>query len=205
MGSAPLTRSQLLLRSAKGGVALVVAGSGVGALAGPAGADTTPAPDGDLASLRLLIAGELLAIDFYTRALAAGRLTGKERANLKQALADEKKHYDSLAAALSAAGGGQAATADDIDFAYPKRSFASRASIARLGSRIETIVLGAYIGAIDAVQTDTLRLPMAQAAANEAQHLSAFSMALGRRPIGLAFAPALSIDQATLALDAFES
>jgi demethoxyubiquinone hydroxylase (CLK1/Coq7/Cat5 family) len=184
-------------------VALVVAGSGMGALAGPAGADT--APDGDLASLRLLVAAELLAVDFYTNALAAGHFTGTSRANLKQALVDERKHYESLAAALSAAGGGQAAVADDIDFAYPKRSFASRASIAKLGTRIETIVLGAYIGAVDAVQTDSLRLPLAQAAANEAQHLSVFSTALGRRPIGLAFAPALSIDQATLALDAFES
>lgn len=203
VGTKPITRAQLLARSAQGGAALVVAGSGIGVLAAPAAADT--APDGDLAYLRMLIASELLLVDFYTRALAAGRFARAERVNLRQALGDEKQHYNALAGLLTSAGGGTAATADDITFTYPKRSFATRKAIARLGVRLETLALGAYLGAVDGVQTESLRLPMAQASANEAQHLSAFWSALGRRPIGLAFAPALSIDQATIALDRFES
>ena len=39
-----------------------------------------------------------------------------------------------------------------IDFAYPKGSFASQASIAALGVTLETVFLGAYLGAVGAVQ-----------------------------------------------------
>ena len=167
-------------------------------------AAVTAPPDGDLAYVRLLIAAELLAIDFHQRALAAKGKVGSLAATFRRSLADERVHYAALVRVLTDAG--QPATgAGDVDFAYPRGSFASRGSIARLAWRIENVLLGSYLGAIAGVQTPELRLPIGQIAANEAQHLSAVASAAGKARIGRAFPPALSIGAASDALDAFES
>ena len=60
-----ISRADLLRRGALGGGALLVSASGLAAVAPVASADTPP--DSDLAYLRLLIAAELLALDFQTR------------------------------------------------------------------------------------------------------------------------------------------
>ena len=162
-------------------------------------------PDGDLAYLRLLIGAELLAIDFHTRALAAkGKLGAELSGTFRRALADERAHYAVLAKLL--VDGGQPSTgAGDVDFTYPRGSFASRASIARLGWRIESVLLGSYLGAVESIQTPELRLPVGQIAANEAQHVSAVAPAAGKARIGRAFPVALSIEAASDVLDVFES
>jgi hypothetical protein len=123
--TAPLSRAQLLSRSAKGGVALLASGSIAGALSGSATADATP--ESDLAYARLLVGAELLAADFYAQAIAAKRFSGGTARDLKRALFNEHEHYESLSAVLSGAGQ-PAAVAGDLDFAYPKGSFASKAS-----------------------------------------------------------------------------
>ena len=161
-------------------------------------------PDGDLAYLRLLIGVELLAADFQSRAAAGGKLQGSAAAALKQMRGDENAHYAGLAQLVTAAGQ-VPATPDDIDFAYPKESFASQSSILRSAWSIETLSLGAYLGAIAGLQTPEIRLPIGQIAANEAQHVSALAAALGRPTIGHAFAPSLSIDHVSTALDRYES
>ena len=68
-----------------------------------------------------------------------------------------------------------------------------------------TLALGAYLGAIENVQTPAARLALAQIAANEAQQLSALGPVAGRPTIGKAFAAALSIDAVSAALDEYES
>ena len=189
-------------RGAAGGGALFLSGSVIASLAGSAGAATVP--DNDLAHLRLLIGAELLAIDFQTRAPASGKLSGARAALLKQMLADEQAHYQGLSNLM--AGAGQvAATSDDINFAYPKGSFDSEASIMKLAGTLEDLTLGAYLGAVQNVQTPQLRLPIGQIAANEAQHVSALALSTGRSPIGRAFAPSLQIGAVSTALDAYES
>ena len=51
-------------------------------------------------------------------------------------------------------GAGQvAATSHDINFAYPKGSFSSEASILKLAATLEALTLGAYLGAVESVQT----------------------------------------------------
>jgi hypothetical protein len=173
----------------------------------PTRADTTAAalPDGDLAYLRLLIGAELLAIDLHTRAIAATKRLGAAlTATFRRALADERSHYAALTKALVDAG--QPSTgAGDVDFTYPRGSFASRASIARLGWRVESLLLGSYLGAVESVQTPELRLPVGQIAANEAQHVAAFAASAGKARIGRAFPVALPIEAASDALDVFES
>jgi hypothetical protein len=185
-----------------GGGALVLSGTGFGALAARAGAATIP--DNDLAYLRLLVATELLAADFQAEALGSGKLSRRSAAVIKKMTADEKAHYASLAQLVGAAGQ-VPATADDIDFVYPKGSFASSSSITKLAAQIEAISLGAYLGAVENVQTPELRLPIGQIAANEAQHVGALAALAGRPVIGHAFAPSLQIDAASAALDTFES
>jgi hypothetical protein len=196
-----LSRAELLRRGARGGALLVASGTGVAVLAPSASAAV---PDGDVAYLRLLVAAELLTADFASEALASGKLTGREAALVKQAQADDKAHYNGLSVLMN--GAGQPPTlADDIDFSYPKQSYASQASILKLGWTLATLSLGAYLGAVENVQTPELRGPIGQIAANEAQHVAAFAQLLGRPVVGRPFAAALPIDAVSAALDRYES
>lgn len=197
-----LSRAQLLARGTKGGAALVFAGSVAGSFAGPAQADQIS--DADLAYARLLVGAELLAADFYGHAIAAKQLDGEELNVLKRALFNEQEHYNSVAMILSGAGQPPAVAAD-IDFAYPKGSFASKASIAALGVTLETVLLGAYLGAVGGLQAPALKQPVARIAASEAQHLGAFTALTGRNPVGISFPAPLSIDEASDALDTYTS
>lgn len=198
MGATRLTRRKVLTRAGAGAVVLA-GGSAVGALAAPARAAT---PDGDLAYARLLVALELLSIDFYSLALRSGRCVSS--LELRRARAAERSHYDAVAAVLVDAGQ-TPATAQDIDFSYPHGSFDSWSAIARLGVRLESLSLGAYLGAVRAVDTPDLRNHAARAAASEAQHLSVLSATVGGRRLGPPLPPTLPIDRASQALDAYTS
>jgi hypothetical protein len=196
-----LRRAQVLRRGLGGGVALLTSGASLGALAGPARAAV---PDVDLSYLRVLIATELLKGDFQENALASGTLDASATRLLRRMKTDDKAHSVGLASLL--AGAGQPpATADDIDFSYPRGSFDTRDAIVKLGWTLATLALGAYVGAIENVQTPAARLALAQIAANEAQQLSALAPFARRPTIGRAFAAALSIDAVSAALDEYES
>jgi hypothetical protein len=183
---------------------LLAAGGAVlfGAL--PAQTVAATPSDNDLAYLRLLVGAELLAADFQAKALSSRKVGRRSRRALKKMAADEKAHYARLARLVNAAGQ-PPATARDIDFTYPKGSFASESALLRTAAQIETVVLGAYLGAVENVETAALRLSVGQIAANEAQHVGALAELRGRSVIGGAFAPVLQIDAASAALDRFES
>ena len=199
--TATLRRVDVLRRGLGGGAALVVSGAAFGSLAAPAAAAV---PDVDLSYLRLLTAAELLKADFQAQALASGKLDASAARLFRRMRADDKAHYTGLASLLT--GAGQApTTADDIDFSYPRGSFDSRDSIVKLGWTLATLSLGAYLGAIENVQTPAARLALAQIAANEAQQLSALAPFARRPAIGRAFAAALPIDSVSAALDEYES
>jgi len=193
-----ISRGALL---ARGGAALV-AGSAFGALA-PSAAGDTP-PDGDLAYARLFVAAELLALDFYRRALRSRHFGHADLESLWRARAAEHEHYESAAQILEAAGQ-IPATAGDIDFVYPRNAFSSRHSIALLGSRLESLFVSAYLGAVDGYQTPELKLLAARAAASEAQHLSIFSGEAGGRRVGKAFPKPLPIDRVSDILGEYTS
>jgi hypothetical protein len=192
------SRGGLLIR----GAVLALTASGAGALAAAAGADTPP--DADLAYARLLVAADLLAADFYGRAIAAKRFGGADTKTLNRAAFNEKEHYAAVAGVLTAAGQ-TPATAADIDFSYPAKAFATRGSIAKLGVELELLQLGAYLGAADAVQTDPLRGIASRIAANEAQHAGFFAGLLDNRPLGVSLPLPLAIDAASNALAAYTS
>ena len=62
-----------------------------------------------------------------------------------------------------------------------------------------------HLGVVEGLQTDALKQPVAQIAANEAEHLSVFMRLSGRSPIGISLPRSLAIDQASNALDVFTS
>ncbi len=197
-----LSRATLIRRGAAASGAALAIGPVWAGMARAASAATPP--DGDLAYLRLLIAAELLEADFEARALASGKLDTRGSSLLRQMAADERSHYAGLASLV--AGSGQTpATADDIDFSYPRGTFATAASIVKRAGAIEQLLLGAYLGAVENVQTPRLRLPLGQIAANEAQHAGALAALAGRPVIGHAFAPSLPIGAVSDALDVYES
>jgi hypothetical protein len=183
------------------GGALVLGGAAL-RFAPAAAAATTP--DEDLAYVRLLIGVELLAVDFQTEALASGKLGSAVQRVLNGTLAQEKAHLTGLSVLVTNAGQ-VPATADDVDFTYPKGAFSSAANVASLAATIETLSLGAYLGAVENVQTPSWRLPLGQIAASEAQHVAALAAAAGKPVLGRAFAPSLQIDAVSAALDVYES
>ncbi len=181
---------------------MLLPGPAVAVLAGRA--EAASRTDNDLAYLRLLVAAELLAADSQAKALASAKLNRRSRTVIKKMAADEKAHYAKLAQLLTAAGQ-PPPSAGEIDFSYPKGSFASQPSILKLVAEIENLVLGAYLGAVENVETAELRLSIGQIAANEAQHAGALAALRGHAVIGRAFARFLQIDAASAALDRFES
>jgi hypothetical protein len=163
-----------------------------------------PLADADLAQARLLVAMELLLADFYGRALKAKRFGAPGEDALERALFNETEHLASVSGILTGAGQ-TAATAGDIDFSYPAKAFDSRGGIARLALELERLALGAYLGAIATVQAQALKLPLAQIAACEAQHVSVFAAEATGHGLGASFGEPLSIDQASNALGRYTS
>ncbi len=201
MTGGALSRADLLSRGGKG-AAVALASSAFGGFAAKADAATTP--EGDLAYARLLVALELLLLDFYGNAIRVGKLHGGAQLELRRARVGERRHYELNAAILTEAGQ-VPATAADIDFTYPRGSFASRGSIDKLGVRLESLALGAYLGAVRALETPLYRDHAARAAASEAQHLSVFSEAVGGRRLGSPLPSALTIARVSDTLDRYTS
>ena len=196
-----LSRAELLARGVKGGVVLVAGGT-VLATASPVFAGTDQGsgpPEEDLAIVRLAASAELLAQAFYTKAIASHKIAKPDRGYFTAAFANERDHYAALANVL----GNGAPIADDFQFVFGSNSFSSEAAIAKLGVALETAFVGAYLGAVSALQTADLRAVAAQIAASEAMHLSVLSDIHNGSPVGRAFPAALAVEQASDALDPY--
>jgi hypothetical protein len=206
--NARLTRCQLLSSGARGGAVLALAGSGLGALAGRADAappsGATGAVAGDLAYTRLLTVVELLLVDFWTEAVASKHLSGKALASAKLVLINESEHYAYLADVLTEVGL-VPSTAADVNFTYATGAFYTTASVTHLAVTLETLALGAYLGSAGNLVNPALQLAVAQITANEAQHLSVASHADGQPVFHDAFPAAMTISEASDALDTYTS
>jgi hypothetical protein len=189
------TRAAFLSRGAKGGLALVAGGSLLAATTGSAfGAASVT--DTDIA--KLAATAELLAIDFYTRAIKSGKLRGAEAAYLRAALRNEKDHYKALAGVL-----GKKAPRG-IKFKYPAGTFASARSIGTTGQALETAFVGAYLGAVTALRSNDLKGVAAQIGNNESRHLAILSnIAAGTIVSGPSFPKPFTAAQATKAVTPF--
>ena len=188
------TRATFLARGAKGGLALVAGGSLLGLAEGTAlGA---PTADADIA--KLAATAELLAIDFYRRAIASKRFSGDELGYMAAALENEQAHYAALKGIL------KSATPKGLRFAYPRGAFSSARSIGKLGSALETAFVGAYMGAVTALRSNELKGVAAQIGANESRHLSVLTnIGAGQIVAAPALPKVLSAAQATAAVRPF--
>jgi demethoxyubiquinone hydroxylase (CLK1/Coq7/Cat5 family) len=148
--------------------------------------------------VRLLASGELLAQAFYTGALASKRLSKADAADLAHALDNERDHYTALQQTL----GDAAPLANDFEFAFPKDAFTRRGRMLRVGTAIETALVGTYASAAATASTLELRTLLAQVAVSEAQHVAALNRMRGgaRAP---SFPELFDIEQASAALGPF--
>ena len=188
------TRAQFLARGAKGGMALVAGGLVLGVAEGTAlGAVTS---DTDIA--KLAATAELLAIDFYTHAITSNQLKGDELAYLAGAKSNEVAHYNALKGVL------KSATPAGLKFKYPTGAFASRKSIGMLGEALETAFVGAYMGAVTALQSNALKGVAAEIGACESRHLSVLTNIASNTIVVAPDLPkVLTASQATAALHPF--
>jgi hypothetical protein len=202
-----LDRAAFVSLATRGGAMVALGAAGAGLLATSATAATAasgPLADQDLALARLTVGAELLAADFYGKAIDSGLFEGDELKALKRVLFNEQEHLAAVSGILT--GAGQApSTADDFSFAYPDGAFGSRASIARLGVTLETAFVGAYVGAAASFVPVDLRSAAASIAASEAEHLGLLSGIAYGRPVGISFPPAFDLAAASDALAPFLS
>jgi Ferritin-like domain len=177
---ATTTRGALL---ARGGLVALAPG---GLLLGRAAAPGAAAGGADLATIRILAAGEGIAIAFYERAAAAGVLPPAAEMQARSALANERDHDAALREAAGAGEVGRtratlragAGLLDDADTAM-------RSAIA-----LESALLAAYLGAAASLRSPDLRGLAAAIGANEAQHLAALRSIAAGWPVAGAPLPA---------------
>jgi hypothetical protein len=189
------TRAAFLTRSTKGGLALVAGGSILAAGAAPALARGTA--DTDIAALAAT--AELLAMDFYKRAIASKKFKGAELGYMGAALGHEQAHYAALKGVLGAK------TPKGITFRYPPNAFGSAKGIGALGQALETAFVGAYMGAVTAFKSNELKGVAALIGSSESRHLAVLSnIAAGSLVADSKPLPkALTAAQATAALKPF--
>jgi rubrerythrin len=175
-------------------------------LGGPstAAAASGPLADLDLALARLTVGAELLGIEFYNEAIASKKMTGAELKYLQDALFNEQEHLASMSQILSGAGQ-TPSTADDFTFTFPDGTFESRESIAKFGAALESVFVGAYLGAVDQFTPPDLKTAAARIAANEAQHQTVFTELAGGHPIGASFPVALDYETVSDAISPYMS
>ena len=188
------TRASFLSRGAQGGLALVAGGSVLAMTTGTALGRGTA--DADIA--KLAATAELLAIDFYSRAIRSGKLKGAEAGYLAAALQNEKDHYKALAGVLGTA------APKNLKFRFPAGTFGSARSIGKTGKALETAFVGAYLGAVTALESNELKGVAAQIGNNESRHLAILSnIAAGTIVSGPSFPKALTAAAATKAVTPF--
>jgi hypothetical protein len=160
------------------------------------------ATDDELAFASFGQAAELLLADFYARTAAARIVTGAAGADLAHGSLSATEHAAALAKLLTDVGQA-AAVAEDFEFAWPDGTFASRRAAGRTGLAIARPLLGVYVGAAIGVSIVSYRTLFTTMAANVAQQVAALSRLSGGRMVGISFPPALDIESASDAIEAY--
>jgi hypothetical protein len=159
------------------------------------------ATDDELAYANFAVSGELLLADLYGSAIAANALTGPGRAALRNGRSAAIRHASALSGLLN--GAGQAApTAQDFDFQWPARAFATPAAIASTGRIVLRTMLGLYQTAVVAVSEPSYRILYASLAASAGQQLGALA-ALAASVVVEPFPAALDVERASAALEPY--
>ncbi len=190
-----MNRRSLLLSAAGAGLA-------VSGLAAPYGLAAGSATDDELAFASFGQAAELLLADFYARATTAKLATGATARDLAHGALSAAEHAAALAKLLTDAGQ-TASVAEDFEFAWPDGTFATRRAAGRTGLEIARPLLGVYLGASIGVSTASYRTLFTMMAANVAQQVAALSRLSGGRMVGISFPPAVDVETASDAIEAY--
>ncbi|GIW38460.1 MAG: hypothetical protein KatS3mg074_858 [Meiothermus sp.] len=165
----------------------------------------------DLDVLNLALTAEYLATDAYTRALTVN-YPSEIRDYLAEALKHEEAHVKALTDTIR--GPFNAMPVARPQFTYVDLQFntANRLKVLETLVALETAFTGAYLGAIPLIQSKAVLSAAASIAMNEEAHLAVLRdsvVSLGGRvegpqtPVGRAFAAAITVQQATQAVQSF--
>jgi hypothetical protein len=159
------------------------------------------ATDEELAYANLAVAGELLLADLYGKALDTKIATGAAQAALRAGRRAAIQHAGALSSVLTGAGQ-DAPSAQDFDFQWPERAFATPSAIASTGRVVLRTTLGVYQTAVVAVSEPSHRILYASLAASAGQQLGALT-ALAVRVVVEPFPVALDLESATATLERY--
>lgn len=186
------SRAALLRDAGRTAVVLTFGGAALATVEAPASA----AGGGEAEVLRLLAAGERLAIELYRRAQAVPGVGATLGIWIEGAISNERDHARALAGEVPATAIGAVALA-------PGLRLASAGDILRVAHSLEAALLGAYLGAVETLTRPDLLALAAAIGANEAQHLAALERLRAGHMLGSdALAGALSTGAARAALGA---
>lgn len=194
-----ISRRQLMHAGLGAGIAALLSSSG------PASAALTqeaPPDPGDLGLARLGATAELIAANFYQRAIASKKFDAREVTQLRLALANERQHYQAIAQVFAGTDESPPTTSDFV-VAFPSKDFRSRVSIAHLGTVIEKAVIGVHLGSVAAYTSAEHRLTAARIAASDARHMALLSTWVSDRPIGVALPNYLDTETAAEVLSRY--
>jgi demethoxyubiquinone hydroxylase (CLK1/Coq7/Cat5 family) len=190
----PVSRAQFLRNTAKGGIALAVGGSVLASVQGVAFA----AGVSDNSTLQAAYAAESLAVHVYTGILANfGKFKHPALQNIdyfQHALTNEEAHKAFLGSAL----GSKAPTG--LTLTIPASALASGQAVLNFGVALETAFVSTYLGAVDTLSSNDLKLVAAKVAANEATHFSFFDAAAGGHGVLPSLPSTVTIAQAATVL-----
>jgi hypothetical protein len=156
---------------------------------------------GDVGIVNFALTLEYLEAEYYSIALNTGLLSGEALA-VVQALADhEQQHVDSILDYLTSNG---ATPVAKPEFTFPDSAYASQAAILELAATLETVGVGAYLGAAPMIQDPEILASAASVEVIEGEHVVAVNDLLGVvPPANTAFPEALTKDEVLAAIAPF--
>jgi ferritin-like protein len=177
------------------------AGAGVAALATTWPGAARAVTDDDLAFAYFGLSGELLLVDFYSKALGAGILPSQDAWALRHGRSAAKRHAKALSDLLAGAGA-DVPTAEDFAFILPKPLFTESSRTFSTGLTILETMQGVYQTAAATSSEPTYRVLFASLAASSAQQVGVVRAAVGNRAAE-AFPVALDLEAASNAIDRY--
>jgi hypothetical protein len=189
------------LRLGAGGAAAAAAGALLPAVA-PAQAPAPAPQDDDVAFLSFATAAETASRDFYRAAFrqAGTGLSAAQRRHVDRVASLKRAHVLRLNAAL----GADAPQPGDFVTVLPKNAVATKARIAALGERLETLLVRVYLNGVAFAADPATRLFLGRLLAFDAEQLAWLRGVAGHAaPAGL-LSP-IDLEPAADELDAFLS
>ena len=185
-----MSRSAFILRGA-----LAVGATYGGAAAGPFVAQAlAQQSSSDVDVLNFALGLETLEAAFYAAALKTGKLSGEVKTLATEFGKQETSHVDTIKQLISQLGGSPAAAAT------AKVTVRNQADFLKAAVALEDLGVGAYNGAVPAIQEPDVLAAAGSIVQTEARHAAALRFRAGLDPAPAAFDTALTTAQVQAAL-----